>query len=111
MSPGKEPKPAANLRPVYARSSSNYKPTREADRYIWPVIKEMLAARHRAGLTQEAIAVRLNTTRSAISRLESGKFHRPTLTTLEHYALVTGCRLEIRFRTVFPRAALDDSPQ
>ena len=39
-----------------AATRASPKPTfkREADRYIWPVIKEMLAARRRAGLTQEA---------------------------------------------------------
>lgn len=89
----------ANLRIIEHRSAKQ--PTlrrREPDRALRLLIQEMLAARHRAGLTQDAIAERLNTTRSAISRLESGKLSRPTLATLEHYALVTGCRLEIRFR-------------
>ena len=93
-----------------SRSVRKFKWRDEPDRYLWPIIKEMLAARARAGLTQAEIAVRLNTTRSAISRLESGKYHRPTLATLEHYAMVTGCRLEIRFRTVFD-ARLFDQPR
>jgi transcriptional regulator with XRE-family HTH domain len=40
----------------------------------------------------------MRTTRSAISRLESGLGHRPRLTTLESYALVVGCRVEIVIR-------------
>jgi transcriptional regulator with XRE-family HTH domain len=80
----------------------------EPDRALRLLIRQMVEARFRAGLTQEAIAERLNTTRSAISRLESGKFNRPTLATLEHYAMVTGCRLEIRFRRVYGPDAFDD---
>lgn len=32
---------------------------------------------------------------SAVSRLERGLVHRPTLTTIENYALVVGCRIDI----------------
>ncbi len=34
---------------------------------------EMLSARTRAGLTQEAVADRMGTTKSAVSRLEGGR--------------------------------------
>ena len=40
---------------------------------------EMLAARARAGLTQEAVAVRMGTTKSAISRLEAAGKHAPSV--------------------------------
>jgi hypothetical protein len=33
-----------------------------------------------------------------ISRLENGLLHRPTLTTIETYAQVVGCRVEIRLK-------------
>jgi len=42
---------------------------------------------------------------SAISRLESGKYSRPTLTTIENYALVVGCELTIAVR--MPRGRED----
>ncbi len=38
----------------------------------------------------------MGTTKGAVSRLERGLMHRPTLTTIENYALVVGCRIEIR---------------
>ena len=40
--------------------------------------------------------MKLRTTKSAISRLECGTRNRPTLTTIENYALVVGCRVEIK---------------
>jgi transcriptional regulator with XRE-family HTH domain len=49
-------------------------------------------------MTQEQVAARMGTTASAISRLESGKLSRPTLTTIENYALVVGCHLTITVR-------------
>ncbi len=55
----------------------------------------MLAARTRAGLTQEAVAFRMGTTKSAISRLESAGKHAPSLTSLKRYAEAVGCTLKI----------------
>jgi transcriptional regulator with XRE-family HTH domain len=42
--------------------------------------------------------MRTCTTKSAVSRLESGRYARPTLDTVERYALAVGARLEIRVR-------------
>lgn len=64
----------------------------------------MVEARLRAGMTQEYVAWKLRTTKSAVSRLESGKLHRPLLTTLENYALVVGCEVEITLNPVWDRA-------
>jgi DNA-binding XRE family transcriptional regulator len=58
--------------------------------------REMLSARARSGLTQEAVAERMSTTKSAVSRLETGGRHAPSLRTLKKYAQAVGCRLEIR---------------
>lgn len=58
--------------------------------------REMLAARSKFGLTQEAVAEVMGTTKSAISRLESAGKHAPSLTTLKKYARAVGCRLEIK---------------
>jgi len=55
----------------------------------------MLAARTRAGLTQEAVAARMGTTKSAISRLESAGKHAPSVASLKRYAEAVGCTLKI----------------
>lgn len=55
----------------------------------------MLAARARAGLTQEAVAGRMGTTKSAISRLESAGKHAPSMASLKKYAAAVGCTLKI----------------
>lgn len=60
------------------------------------LVREMLAARSRSGLTQEAVAGLMGTTKSAVSRLETGGKHAPSLTTLRKYAQAVGCRLEIK---------------
>jgi DNA-binding XRE family transcriptional regulator len=58
--------------------------------------REMLAARSKYGLTQEAVAALMGTTKSAVSRLEAGGRHAPSLTTLKKYAQAVGCRVEIK---------------
>jgi DNA-binding XRE family transcriptional regulator len=58
--------------------------------------REMLAARSKYGLTQEAVAERMGTTKSAVSRLEAAGKHTPSLSTLQKYARAVGCRLEIK---------------
>lgn len=60
------------------------------------IASQMLAARNKAGLTQEAVATRMGTTKSAISRLESAGKHAPSLATLKKYAEAVGCNLEIK---------------
>jgi DNA-binding XRE family transcriptional regulator len=61
------------------------------------LVREMLAARSRVGLSQEAVAELMGTTKSAISRLEAAGKHAPSVTTLKKYAHAVGCHLEIRF--------------
>lgn len=61
------------------------------------LVRDMLAARSKSGLTQEKVAELMGTTKSAISRLESMGKHSPSLTTLKKYAHAVGCDLEIRF--------------
>ncbi len=62
----------------------------------YTLIREMLAARSRFGLTQEAVAELMGTTKSAVSRLEAAGKHAPSLTTLKKYAQAVGCHLEIK---------------
>src|SRR5262245_35240196 len=69
----------------------------------YQVASQMLRARSRAGLTQDAVAEKMGTTKSAISRLESAGKHAPSLATLKRYARAVGCELQIKL--VRPRAS------
>lgn len=60
------------------------------------LVRELLGARLRAGLTQEEVAASMGTTKSAISRLEAAGKHSPSVTTLKKYARALGCDVEIR---------------
>ena len=62
----------------------------------YQVANQMLKARSRAGLTQDAVAERMGTTKSAISRLESAGKHAPSLATLRRYAEAVGCELQVK---------------
>ena len=62
----------------------------------YQVAGQMLKARSRAGLTQDAVAARMGTTKSAISRLESASKHAPSLATLKRYASAVGCELQVK---------------
>jgi ribosome-binding protein aMBF1 (putative translation factor) len=55
---------------------------------------ELIAARAAAGLTQAALAKRMNTTQTVVARLESGK-KMPSTRTLERFANATGHKLVI----------------
>ena len=64
------------------------------------LVADLVAARTAAGMTQQEVATRMWTTKSAVSRLESGRFARPTLNTIEKYALAVSARVEIRVRAI-----------
>lgn len=57
--------------------------------------RELIAARSRAGLTQEEVAQRMGTTQSVIARLEGGK-RQPSMRTVQRYAQAIGCRAVVR---------------
>lgn len=57
---------------------------------------ELIAARSRAGLTQEELAEKMDTSQSAIARMESGRTI-PSGSTLKRFARATGTRLRITF--------------
>jgi ribosome-binding protein aMBF1 (putative translation factor) len=71
----------------------------KADRTLQVLVADLVAARAAAGMTQEEVAVRMWTTKSVVSRLESGVCTRPTLSTIEKYAVAVGALVEIRVRT------------
>jgi ribosome-binding protein aMBF1 (putative translation factor) len=58
--------------------------------------RAVIEARASAGLTQEKLAQRMDTTQSVIARLEGGRT-RPSTQTLERLAAATGTRLKISF--------------
>jgi DNA-binding XRE family transcriptional regulator len=62
----------------------------------YEVIAQLLKARTKAGLTQDAVAERMGTTKSAVSRLEGSGKHAPSLSTLRRYAHAVGCELQVR---------------
>jgi len=60
---------------------------------------ELVQARNAAGLTQEEVARRMGTRKSAIARLEAGggkNGHSPSVKTLRRYADSVGCRLDMK---------------
>ncbi|AYZ67137.1 XRE family transcriptional regulator [Burkholderia multivorans] len=59
------------------------------------VAHELVAARVRAGLTQEQVAERMQTTHSTIAHMESGRT-MPSLRILARYAEATGSRAVVR---------------
>ena len=62
----------------------------------YKLAREFLAARIEAGLTQEDVAVSMKTSKSAVSRLESGRRQSPSISTLRKYAEAVGCEINIR---------------
>ncbi len=60
------------------------------------LIDALIAARTRAGMTQQQVARRMKTTQAVIARLEGGG-SKPSTRTLERYAQATGSRLRISF--------------
>lgn len=64
--------------------------------FEYQVVSQLLKARTHAGLTQEVVAQRMGTTKSAVSRLESAGKHAPSLGTLKRYADAVGCELQLR---------------
>ena len=62
----------------------------------YQLANQMLKARSRAGLTQDAVAERMGTTKSAVSRLESAAKHAPSIATLKRYANAVGCELQVK---------------
>ncbi len=64
------------------------------------ILREMLKARQKAGLSQAEVAERMGTKAPAITRLESSlgnRKHSPSLATLQKYANAVGCELQVKF--------------
>ena len=79
-----------------ARARKGFSEAYDALDLEYQVAGQMLEARSRAGLTQDAVAERMGTTKSAISRLEAAGRHTPSLATLKRYASAVGCELQVK---------------
>lgn len=79
-----------------ARTREGFSEAYDALALEYQVAGQMLKARARAGLTQDAVAQRMGTTKSAVSRLESAHRHAPSMATLKRYALAVECELQVR---------------
>ena len=79
-----------------ARSRKGFTEAYDALELGYRVTDQLLKARARAGLTQDAVAERMGTTKSAISRLEASGKHTPSLATLQRYARAVGCDLQVK---------------
>jgi ribosome-binding protein aMBF1 (putative translation factor) len=64
-----------------------------ADKFA--IVRELIAARARAGLSQSEVAQRMGTTQSAVARMESGK-RLPSMRTVERFAQAVGGHLVFR---------------
>ena len=79
-----------------ARARKGFAEAYEALAFEYQVAEQLLRARARAGLTQDAVAERMGTTKSAISRLEAAGKHTPSLSTLQRYARAVGCDIQVK---------------
>lgn len=75
---------------------SEYRKAHESLAPEFELVRALIHARVQAGLTQEQLAQRMETTQSVIARLESGRT-QPSTQTLERLAVATGTRLKITF--------------
>jgi DNA-binding XRE family transcriptional regulator len=78
-----------------AHARKGFSEAYESLEFEYQVANQMLWARTRAGLTQDAVAARMGTTKSAVSRLESAGKHAPSIATLRRYAQAVGCELQV----------------
>ena len=80
-----------------SRRSEEYRQELERLRPYEDIARQVIALRMSHELSQRELADRTGTTKSAISRLESGQ-HAPTVATLEKIASAFGGHLEIKFQ-------------
>ena len=83
-----------------ALSNPNVKAAYDEMAPEFALLRQMLKARQKAGLSQAEVAERMGTKPPAVTRLESslsnGK-HSPSLATLQKYANAVGYELQIKF--------------
>lgn len=80
---------------------ANYRREYEELEEEFALASAIIEARSRAGLTQEELAAKMQTSQSAVARLESGRMI-PSGSTLKRFARATGTRLRITFEPARP---------
>ena len=98
----------SNARGVCRRAPRGELPEWELRDFLELLGAEMRRARWRAGLTQGQVATMMDTTKSAVSRLERLGPSTPSLTTLCRYADAVDCRLSVRLVSKSPEG---DAPR
>lgn len=77
----------------------NFRKAYDALEDEYELLRSMLKARQKAGLTQAEVAKRMGTKAPAIARLETCEAkHSPSLNTLRKYARAVNCKLEVRLK-------------
>jgi ribosome-binding protein aMBF1 (putative translation factor) len=84
------------------KTNPDYQREYDALKAEFTLTAALIEARSRAGLTQQQLAQRMNTTQAVIARLEGGG-SKPSTRTLEKYAQATGSRLKISFEPAGPK--------
>ncbi len=105
-------KPVRHDHPAFlakAKARKGFAEAYESLALEYELTNQLLRARARAGLTQDAVAERMGTTKSAVSRLEAAGKHTPSLGTLKRYAQAVGCDLHVRL-VPQKRATKHDAP-
>lgn len=75
---------------------AGFKPAYDALEDEFVLAAALIDARTRAGLSQEDVALRMQTSQQTVSRLEGGRAN-PSLQTLQRFAKATGTRVKISF--------------
>ena len=81
-----------------------YKAEYEALEEDLQLVRSLIEARSRAGLSQTELALRMKTSQSYVARIEGGEV-QPSTAALTRFAEATGSRLKIIFEPAKPRAA------
>jgi len=63
----------------------------------YEVVRQIIKARIKAGLTQKELAERIGTRQSNVSRIENGNYN-PSIAILKRIAQATGTKLQVMFR-------------
>lgn len=95
----RNPISARELHEKWLKDDPDYRKAYEDLEEEFSLASALIGARGEAGLTQEELARRMNTTQTVIARLESGRV-KPSTRTLERFAAATGHRLRISFERI-----------
>lgn len=81
------------------QENPEYRREYEDLREEFEIARALIAARTAAELTQAEVAERMQTSQSFVARLESGAV-KPTIKSLQRYAMATGARLKIELERI-----------